>query len=362
LIYLATCGLSTDLNETASPVSNQIIAFDFEMALAGDDDTGEEPSPELLNALEARLNDYLSRSFLGDCTFTDPKFQTISMSSFPLDTVGSRCTDGTSNCYTIHAALTAQIFYWRELQERRRRRRARDLQTTEDFIFDTVVLETFGESLTEAFGSDALLQGNDNNITSLQFVRITNFAEGTPTFGGTDPNDKSGATGVVEEKSPSVNSKAGKAGAGTFLALTLVALVAVAVVTIRKRSRGRQNNALFEREADSLDDDALFTFEDEDNSSGKKKRVVSPPASDVVDDEDLTMEDESEGRVHRDAFVVLDYMSENGDDDTSEFTGIEVESTFGRRNKNPPIFIRANENDERYDPYNHDKTPDTLDL
>ena len=235
-----------------------------------------------------------------------------------------------------------------------------DILFQQDLISDTVVLESFGQSLKEAFDSGVLLvnDGNNNNnnsssanISSLEFGRITNYVADAPTFGGPDPSATGNAAGLVENKSLSEPSRSDVGLAATFLAGTLVALGVVSIVVVRHRRAAQRKTSSSSRSRSIVNEpvvkpalrgnDNLFTFEDSDND-GEPCLVsgIEPQIElfSLADDDDV--DDEQQHSVLN-GFVIQDNMTDNGDS-MSDFTGVEVESTFRHRtNTNPPIFVRT---------------------
>lgn len=347
--YFTSCAVVSELYEVAiernisiSPVANQRIAFEYQMVLNTTDD---DPS-NYINSIEERLNNYMSRQYLGDCSWNSTTFQSLSMSSLPIDQVGTRCSDGTVNCYTIQAAITPQIFYWRAMQNQITQNNILE----QDLLSDAVVLESFGQSLQQAFTSGTLLEDGSSSaahIASLQLGRITNYVADSPTFGGPDSSATGGAAGLVETKSLSEPSRSDVGWAATFLAGTLVALGVVSIVMVRHRRAATQkpetkkSRSITRKEPamkpTMLDDDKLFTFEDSTNDG--EPRLVSSLEPNV---ELFSLEDDDDDQHSMlKGFVIQDSMTDN-DDNMSDFTGVEVESTFRRRtNTNPPIFVRA---------------------
>jgi hypothetical protein len=355
VIFLSRCS-DAQIPLEATTVVKNVVQFTYKLYVQA-----EALHEEQISKVEGRLNDFLSRTFLGDCKYnTRFAFQVYSMSSEPVDTVGTVC-DNDITCRIIDGGITTQYFY--EIKNR-----VRSLQATT--FSDEVLAETFGLTLKGVMSNDTLT--NDSNVTKLEFIAFTNFAVSDPnTFGGVDPATNGQVSGIRSDAAENGELKVSWGAA--MLGMAVVALLLTGGVILRKRRRGRKRLARA-----YVEDPNRFTYEDPDESGvkgvpedhqGPGFYVEAYSANDIPESplRDSFDEDRSPSRGH--AAYVLNDLACDGTE-----VGLTIErdlnGSFLQENRSPPLFVSTDTNrsmedmrEERYDPYGRPySTPDTLDL
>lgn len=340
---------------------------------------GVEHASKILT-VEAALNGYLSRRYLGDCAYTNSGVQVLSLSSLPNDVTGAACESGVSNCRLMDGFVTAQVFY------KAGGRRRRSLQETT--LTDPVLTESFGSALGTFFRNNSTTL-RDTEISSLEFDAITNFAvSGQATFDGVDPNSGGGSTtsaGISSDNSPADNGQNTYSWGAAILGMAVVALAVTALVafSVRRRRRAEKAVALPQpfaaAAAATRNVNDRYTYDDanEDGDGGMR----------VDDDDDASGAIPPDDGGVPDGFVEAHYGSEErerrvfvlDDDFDDASSNVEVigwnSNSLLHKNPNPPVFVSTHLDrsmddlhrrpGERYDPYNsrsYSTTPDTVDM